>query len=173
MRKTKIANRPLKVHEKDEGSVYPSVGKKRPLFSLGKGNKRVPDYVLFLSGRRKRAYQSSPNYQKEKLCTSSPTRVESFLQSNEAEESSISKHETDRPLQDKRFSLGKEILTIPFTASKDGREHTLKKKKRWSSPQLSNKDVWSSPQPPKRKRTPPPHALQQEEGSFQVVRASL
>ena len=102
-----------------------------------------------------------------------PTRVESFLQSNEAEESSISKHETDRPLQDKRFSLGKEILTIPFTASKDGREHTLKKKKRWSSPQLSNKDVWSSPQPPKSKRTPPPHALQQEESSFQVVRASL
>ena len=78
-----------------------------------------------------------------------------------------------RPLQDKRFSLGKEILTIAFTASKDGREHTLKKKKRWSSPQLSNKDVWSSPQPPKRKRTPPPHALQQEESSFQVVRASL
>ena len=66
------------------------------------------------------------------------------------------------------FSLGKEILTIPFTSSTDGREHTLKKKG-WSSPQPSNKEVWSSPQPPKRKRTPPPHAPKQKAPS-QVVR---
>ena len=37
------------IHEKEEGSDNPSVGKKRPLFSLGKGNKRAPDYLLFPS----------------------------------------------------------------------------------------------------------------------------
>ena len=51
-----------------------------------------------------------------------------------------------------------------------GREHTLKKKKRWSSPRLSNKDVWSSHQPSIRNRTPPLHALKQEYSSPQVVR---
>ena len=147
--------------------MYLSVGKKRPLFSLGKGNKRVPDFLLFLSRRRKRAYQSSLNFQQEKLCTSSPTRVESFLQSNETEESSISRIRQTGPSKtsrNKRFSLDKEILTIPFTSSTDGRERTLKKKG-WSSPQLSNKDVWSSLQPSKRKRTPPPYARKQKESS--------
>ena len=33
-----IADKPLQLHEKEEGSVYPSVGKKRPPCSLGKGN---------------------------------------------------------------------------------------------------------------------------------------
>ena len=130
-------------------------------------NKRVPDYFLFLSRRRKRACQSSLNFQQEKLCTSSPTRVASFLQSNETEESSISKIRQTGPSKtsrNKRFSLDKEILTIPFTSSTDGRERTLKKKG-WSSPQLSNKNVWSSLQPSKRKRTPPPYARKQKESS--------
>ena len=125
--------------------------------------------------------QSFLNFQQEQLCTSSPTRVESFLQSTETEESSISKIRRTRPLQDHRgkkssvypslgkkrppFSLGKEILTITFTSSTDGREHTLKKKG-WSSPQPSNKGVWPSPQPPKRKRTPPPHAPKPKESSL-------
>ena len=38
----KIADKPLQLHEKEKGSVYPSVGKKGHPFCLGKGNKRAP-----------------------------------------------------------------------------------------------------------------------------------
>ena len=184
LRKTRApsqnSNKPLQSHEKNEGSV----GKKRPLFLLGKGNKRVPDYLLFLSRRRMRAYQSTLNFQQEKPCTSSRQELRA-APIFETEESSTSKIRQTGPLQDiekkessvypllgkKRppFSLGEEILTIPFTSSTDGREHTLKKKG-WSSPQPSNKEVWSSRQPSRRKRTPPPHAPKQKESSPQVVR---
>ena len=44
------------------------------------------------------------------------------------------------------------------------------KRKGWSSSQRSNKEVWSSPQPSKRRRTHPPHVLNQEESSTQIVR---
>ena len=101
MRKTRApsqnSNKPLQSHEKDEGSV----GKKRPLFSLGKGNKRVPDYLLFLSRRRKRACQSSLNFQQEKLCTSSrpELRASSNLLRQNRRDLHL-KNNADRPLQD-------------------------------------------------------------------------
>ena len=89
------------IHEKEEGSDNPSVGKKRPLFSLGKGNKRVPDYLLFLSRRRKRACQSSLNFQQEKLCTSSrpELRASSNLLRQNRRDLHL-KNNADRPLQD-------------------------------------------------------------------------
>ena len=43
------------------------------------------------------------------------------------------------------------------------------KKKGWSTPQPSNKEVWSSHQPSIRNRTPPLHALKQEYSFPQVV----
>ena len=94
-------------------------------------------------------------------------------------------HRADRPLQlhEKKRELrlplsrqeetsflsrkGKQILTISSTCSKNGREHMLKKKG-WSSPQPSNKEVWSTPWPLERTNSPLRHALRQDKMSMSL-----
>ena len=51
----------------------------------------------------------------------------------------------------------KQVLTVSFTLSIDGRELALQKRG-WSSPQPSKKEIWPL-NLKKNERTPPPHAL--------------
>ena len=107
-------------HEKEESSVYPSVGKKRPPFSQGI-IERDPAYPLYLLTRWKRACAKEE-------------RVE------------LSVGTKGPPVS---LSLGRELLTISSSSSsKLGRELTIKKKG-WRSSKLQTltREVWSSSRP--------------------------
>ena len=116
-------------HEKEESSVYPSVGKKRPPFSQGI-IERDPAYPLYLLTRWKRACAKEE-------------RVE------------LSVGTKGPPVS---LSLGRELLTISSSSSssKLGRELTIKKKG-WRSSKLQTltREVWSSSRPSEGNEKPP------------------